>query len=202
MGTLEFIEEGHIYLKDGIIIPSVSDILKFIFPNKYSDIPIEILQNKAIYGTKVHEVVEMLEKEQKFEIGALKQEIEGINYIIESSIEQYLKLKKEFEIEMLEQEQIVNYKNHYAGRFDMVANINGVRSLCDIKTTAELDEEYLSWQLSFYELAKGKKFEKLYCIWLPKKGLGQLVEIERKPKKELLRVLKEFLEKENRKEEI
>lgn len=190
---IEFIEEEHIYLYDGVIIPSVSEILGFIFPNKYSDIPIEILQNKAIYGTKVHEAIEMLEREQMFDIGALKQEIEGINYIIESSIEQYLKLKKEYEIEMIEQEQMVHYEDLYAGRLDMIANINGIKSLCDIKTTAELDEEYLSWQLSFYQLAKGETFKKLYCIWLPKKGLGKLVEIKRKTKKELIEMLNKYL---------
>lgn len=193
MKDLEFIEEGHLYLYKGVIIPSVSEILKFIFPNKYENIPFQILKEKSVFGTKVHEVVEILEREQTFDIGALKQEIEGINYIIESSIEQYLKLKKEYEIEMIEQEQMVHYKNLYAGRFDMVAKIKGEKSLCDIKTTAELDEEYLSWQLSFYELAKGQKYEKFYAIWLPKKELGQVVEIERKSKEELLNKLKEYL---------
>ena len=74
----------------------------------------------------------------------------------------------------------------------MEANVNGIHSLIDIKTTAELDMEYLSWQLSFYELAYGSKFKKLYCLWLPKRGLGKLVEIKRKPKKELLKVLERF----------
>ena len=189
---IEFLENEHIYLYKGYIIPSVSEILKFIFPNKYENIPFQILKEKSIFGTKVHEAIEILEREQKLDIDALKQEIEGINYIIESSIEQYLKLKKEYEIEMLEQEQMVNYDGLYAGRFDMIANINGIKSLCDVKTTAELDEEYLSWQLSFYQLAKGETFKKLYCIWLPKKGLGKLVEIKRKTKKELLSKLEEF----------
>ena len=84
----------------------------------------------------------------------------------------------------------------------MLFRSNDVLSLCDIKTTAQLDKEYLSWQLSFYELAfmnmYGNKFEKLYAIWLPKKGYGELVEIERKSISELLRVLKEF--EESRKE--
>ena len=74
----------------------------------------------------------------------------------------------------------------------MIARIGEDLCLCDIKTTAELDLEYLSWQLSFYELATGKTFDKLYAIWLPKKELGELVEIERKPRKELLRKLEEY----------
>lgn len=189
---IEFIDDGHIYLVDGVITPSVSEILKFIFPNKYKDVPIKILQSKAEYGTKVHETIETLENKQMFEMENLKSELEGITYTIELSIKEYLKLKKECEINVIEQEQIIQYKNEYAGRFDMTANVNGYLSLCDIKTTSELDKEYLSWQLSFYELAKGKMYEKLYAIWLPKKKLGQVVEIERKPKEELLKVLEEF----------
>ena len=54
-----------------------------------------------------------------------------------------------------------------------------------------LDEEYLSWQLSMYELAYGKKFDKLYAIWLPKGGIAKLVEIKRKNKKEIEKIILE-----------
>ena len=74
----------------------------------------------------------------------------------------------------------------------MIARIGKDICLCDIKTTSELDTEYLSWQLSFYELATNKTFNKLYAIWLPKKELGELVEIKRKPKEDLLKKLEEF----------
>jgi hypothetical protein len=84
-----------------------------------------------------------------------------------------------------------------AGRYDSEAMIKRELSLVDRKTTAELDEEYLSWQLSYYELAKGKRYKKLYVEWLPKKGLGKIVEIKRKSKKELIEMLeKYFKEKE------
>ena len=74
----------------------------------------------------------------------------------------------------------------------MIARIGKDICLCDIKTTSELDKEYLSWQLSFYELATNKHFDKLYAIWLPKKELGELVEIKRKSKEELLNKLEDF----------
>ena len=188
---IDFIEEQHIYLKDGIIVPSVSEILHFIFPNKYINVPSKVLNKKADYGSKVHEAIEVLEKYG-----------EGIelNTYQELAIDQYFKLKKKYGIEVLEQEQMISYNYDYCGRFDMVARIGDDVSLCDIKTTAELDREYLSWQLSFYELAKDEKYDKLYVIWLPKKELGQLIEIERKGKEELLNKLKEFqLWKENMK---
>ena len=74
---------------------------------------------------------------------------------------------------------------YYCGRYDMTAKVKGKESLCDIKTTATLDKEYLSWQLSMYELAIGYQFEKLYCIWLPKGQIGELVEIERIPREKI-----------------
>lgn len=183
---VEFIEDGHIYLKDGMIVPSVSSILHFIFPNKYKDIPLEILNKKAEYGTKVHESIEKLEQTG---------ELIELNIYQKIALEQYLKLKNKYDIEVLEQEKIISYEYDYCGRFDMIARVGMDRCLCDIKTTSMLDKEYLSWQLSFYELATGENFDKLYAIWLPKKDLGELVEIKRKSKKELLNKLKEFKER-------
>lgn len=180
---IEFIEEGHYYLLDGIITSSVSDILKFIFPSKYNGVPKNVLNKKAEYGSKVHETIEILEKTGEY--------IE-LNTNQQLALEQYLKLKEKYKIDVISQEQMISYEDYYCGRFDMIANVMNKKCLCDIKTTSELDEEYLSWQLSFYELAYGEKFEKLYAIWLPKGNLGRLVEIKRKTKEELLEKLKEF----------
>lgn len=181
---IEFIEQEHIYLKDGIIVPSVSEILHFIFSDKYKNVDKEILNKKAEYGSTIHKAIECIENNE---------ELPQLGFIQEESIKQYLKLKKKYNIEVLEQEQMVSYEYDYCGRFDMTANISNNYSLADIKTTAELDKEYLSWQLSFYELASEKTFDKFYVIWLPKKELGQVVEIERKSKEELLNKLEEFL---------
>ena len=43
-------------------------------------------------------------------------------------------------------------------------------------------------------MAMGKKFDKLYAIWLPKKDIGQVVEVKRKPKEVLIKKLNEFME--------
>ena len=187
---VEFIEDGHIYLLDGVIIPSVSEILHFIFPDKYSNVPNYILNAKADYGSMIHETIERLENDLF---------LPKLDYIQEASIEQYKKLKKQHKIKVITQEQMIHYQDKYCGRFDMIAEINEEYCLCDIKTTAELDQEYLSWQLSFYELAYmymfgATYFDKLYAIWLPKKGLGKLVEIKRKSTQELKQKLEEFYE--------
>lgn len=195
---IDFLEDPHIYLVDGIITPSVSEILHYIFPDKYKGVNKKILSKKAEYGTTIHESIEMYEANIKtmsineaFDVTIQAKEL---SYIQEASLRQYLKLKNRYNIDVLEQEMMIQYERKYAGRFDMIANINGAISLCDIKTTAELDEEYLSWQLSYYELAMGKTFDSLYAIWLPKKGIGMLKEIKRKPKELLIKKLNEFLE--------
>ena len=189
---VEFIEEGHIYLIDGVIVPSVSELIHFIFPDKYANVNKAILDKKADYGSIVHKSIECYEQKETMPKLDLNQEF---------SLKQYLKLKEKNKIEVKEQELMVNYKNFYAGRLDMIATVDDKFSLLDIKTTSTLDKEYLSWQLSFYELAYMSiygtpQFEKLYAIWLPKKDYGQLIEIERKPLNELLRVIKEFNERE------
>lgn len=198
LNNIAFLEEPHIYLVDGVITPSVSEILHYIFPDKYKGVNRKILNKKAEYGTTIHESIEMYEANIK--TMSLKEafdiviQVKELSYIQEASLRQYLKLKTRYNIEVLEQEMMIQYEKKYAGRFDMVANINGSLSLCDIKTTAELDEEYLSYQLSYYEMAMGKKFDKLYAIWLPKKDIGQVVEIKRKPREVLIKKLNEFLE--------
>ena len=181
---LEYVEEEHIYLYNGIIIPSVSEILhKYLFKDKYKNIPENILKAKAIYGTEVHKAIEDIENGNEYATTSIYQEL---------SIEEYFKIKNKYHLKVIEQEKMVCYKGIYAGRFDMIAKVNGFESLIDIKTTAELDMEYLSWQLSLYELAYGKKFKKLYALWLPKKGIGKLVEIPRKSKKEIEKLLEEI----------
>lgn len=180
---IEFEELSHTYWVDGMQVPCVSDILHFIFPNKYKDVPKEILEKKAVYGSQLHRAIECLEQGLK---------LPKLNYVQEESIEQYKKIKEENNLVVISQEQKVQYRGLYAGTYDMEAKVNNKHSLVDIKTTAELDLESLSWQLSFYELAIGKKFKKLYCLWLPKADLGKLVEVKRKNKELLLKVLEGY----------
>ncbi len=187
---LEFIESDHIYLKNGILVKSVTQILQLIFPDKYKNIDKRILNKKAMFGTTGHSIIEHLNLDDAEDVDKT---ILGIdNKDLEICIREYVRLVKTFKIKPLEQEIRVSYKYLYGGTLDMTADIDGKYSLCDIKFTAELDKEYLSWQLGMYALAKGVEFDKYYCIWLPKKKLGQLVEIIPKTKEEIIKKLKEL----------
>lgn len=187
---IEFLEESHIYLKNGIIVQSVTQILQKIFPDKYKGISETILKRKASFGTEGHSIIEHLD------VSNLEQAKEYVKTIsnkdLEICIREYIRLVETFELEPLEHEKQVSYGYKYCGTLDMIANVKGIESLIDIKFTAELDKEYLSWQLGMYQLAYGKEFKKHYCLWLPKKKLGQLVEITPKTKEEILEKLKEL----------
>ena len=187
---IEFLEEPHLYLKDGVLVKSVTQILGLILPNKYKNVNPTILNKKAKFGTEGHSIIEHLDVSNP---DIVKKTILTIqNKDLQICIREYTRLVKTFKIDPLEHEKIVSYEYKFCGTLDLIANVDGIESLCDIKFTAELDKEYLSWQLGMYAMALGKEFEKYYCIWLPKKSLGQLVEIKPKTKEEILQKLKEL----------
>ena len=184
---VEYIEETHQYLIDGILVPSVTQLLKRKFGGMYDNVPPYILEAKAKFGDTVHKCIECIEKDEE-QPETTEEEVVCVN--------EYLRLRREHNIDAIGSEMLISYEDKFAGRFDMVANIESVyRSLCDIKTTAKLNKEYLSWQLSLYELAYESmgyaKIDKLYCIWLPKKGKGQLVEVPRINREELVKFVEE-----------
>ena len=178
---VEFIEQGHIYLVDGIITPSVSEILRFIFPDKYANVPPRVLEEKALFGTHIHEAIEAYERGEEPHLT----DMEWVTF------RQYLKVKEEYQITPLEMEEIVHYEGRYAGRLDMIALVDGEFCLIDFKTTSKLDIESLEWQLGMYSLAKRQSY-KCYALWLPKKDLAKLVEINPKTEKEISEVLERY----------
>ena len=183
--VVEFFEDGHIYLVNGVIVPSVSTILgATLFKGKYDSVPPFVLQRAAQFGTGVHEAIE-------------NGEWLGLDDVQYKVYQNYLKLLKTEDITPTAHERIVNYGYDYAGTYDMDCMIKGADCLADVKTTYALDIEYLSWQLSMYELASGKRYEKLYAIWLPKRKGAELVEIARKSKEEIQWLIKKYKEIKN-----
>ena len=72
---------------------------------------------------------------------------------------------------VLASEYIVTDFEHFASPIDKVVEINNEVCLVDVKTTAALDYEYLSWQLSVYKYLFGLvnpdvKIGGLGAIWI------------------------------------
>ncbi len=186
---IEFIEKEHIYLIDGIIVPSVTQLLKKLFPCKYENIPEKILEDKSIYGIELHKFIEIIEKKKPKKPLAYIKRYYKPNIYQEESLKDYLKIKDKYKIEITDSEKKISYKYLYAGTLDLKGYVNGKSAIIDIKTTYELDDVYVSFQDSLYEMAD-EPVKKLYCLWLPKGHRGKLVEVKRINK----RVLKKLIE--------
>ena len=183
---IEYVEDGHYYLCNGILIPSVSELIRFKFPSMYANVPKEVLKRKADYGSRVHEYVQRF-VEKEFTLEELK--AKKIDPHIKVAVEwfEYLRKMWAFQIESIE--QIVSYKGKYAGRYDM-KTIDDL--IIDLKTTSEIHEEWLSWQLGLYALCLGITRDFHYCIWLPKGKPAKVIQINVKSHEECKQLLKDY----------
>lgn len=141
---LEFIEDGHIYLVDGVIVPSITQVLKYKFGSKYDFVSPTVLQEAAKKGMEVHEAIEKWCK-----TGEESELPEVRNFKF---------LKRAYGFEVVDNEVPVILENKdgeviAAGRLDLVLEMGGKVGGGDIKRTATLDKEYLAYQLNLYRIA-------------------------------------------------
>lgn len=184
--NIEYLDDVHTYLIDGVVVPSVSELIKFKYPDMYKDVPTKILKQKASYGTKVHDYI------QKFvnkEITLEELQQKDIDPNIKIAVEQFEELRKKWAFHIKDMEQIVSYKNKFAGRYD-IKTIDNL--IIDIKTTSELHQDWLELQIGLYNLADNIDTGISYCIWLPKGKLAKVVAINPWTRDECLELLKEY----------
>lgn len=171
--TLEYDDDSHLYICDGVIVPSVTQLLKRRFGRKYEGVPKYILNNAARLGTMLHESIEQAELTGNAEGYILPSECSEIR----DEFKGYLSMKKQygFVVEKNELPLIIPYKGEIiaAGRMDLLlSDRDGRLGVADIKRTAKLDEQYLAYQLTLY--GRGVKYcygidsEFFACVWLRK----------------------------------
>ena len=183
---IEFLEDSHQYLVDGVLVPSVSELIRFKFVDMYQNVPDKILKKKADYGTKVHDYIERFVKGE-FTLEELNKK--KIDPNIKIAVEQFEICRKMWAFHVKDMEQIVTYKGKYCGKYDILTIDDYI---VDLKTTSELHEEWLRWQLSLYALALDIKKDFHFCIWLPKGKMGKVIQIKSIPEEELLRALDDY----------
>lgn len=145
--TLEFDDEAHRYIVNGIITPSVSKLLSLKFDD-YPNVPKAVLQAAADRGTEMHKAIEVYEKTGK-----------------ESDLQEfrnYLFLKRHFKIENVENELPVAYFEDglpvFAGTIDQVCEIDGVLAINDFKRVSAPNKEKITYQTNLYRLAYNQTF--------------------------------------------
>ena len=161
--TLEFAEDSHIYLLDGIIVPSVTQVIGR--PKEYANVSDSVLTKAAERGTAVHKSIENYCKGQD----------DGTEAVWD-----YKRLEKRHKIKPIHNEIPVIIDERIAGRVDMVAEIDGEPAVADIKTTSTLNKEKLTLQLNLYKIGVEEcykiKIEKLYGIHI-RDGKAKLVAV-------------------------
>ena len=104
-------------------------------------------------------------------------------------LQMYIRLKKQCGFVVNSMEQIIDYQERYAGRYDMFC-CDGC--IYDIKTTSKVMMDHLEWQIGLYYLAMGLEKDIGYCIWLPKRDIPQLIEVEAKSNAECIDLLERY----------
>ena len=141
--TLEFFDEGHIYLVDGIEVPSITQMLKWRFANKYAGVSERVLKEAADRGTEVHEAIEAWCRN-----GTETDLPEVRNFRFLQSAYQFEVIGNEVPVILSKDDTPIA-----AGRLDLVLRMNGKTGLGDIKRTYQLDKAYLMVQLNLYRIA-------------------------------------------------
>ena len=165
---------AHTYTREtGERLPSVTQVIKWLFPEKYAGVPEETLKTAAEWGNVMHAWIETYLLEHK------KKRLTPMQRI---TAQQVMDLDLNLHMDIQSTEQIVD-GGDYAGTYDMYGYVGEYTALIDIKCTAEFDMEYLAWQLGMYKAAmekKGMGVSKCYCLWCPKGGQVKLIPVEPK----------------------
>jgi hypothetical protein len=140
---LEYFDDTHEYLVDGILVPSITQMLKFRFGNKYAGVNASTLKRASEKGTEVHEAIEKYCRTgEESDLPELKN---------------FKFLQRQYGFTVIENEvPVILWLDDYpisAGRLDMVMEMNEETGGADIKRTSTLDKEYLAYQLNLYRIA-------------------------------------------------
>jgi len=164
IAQLLFYDDKHVYELDGVKLPSVSEILRFISREVYNDISQFTLDNAAERGKAVHRACEQILKYKECEITD-----DNAGYI--KAFVSFLKVNKVEPI--LIEKALANEKLGFAGTIDLYCGHEGINTIIDIKTVSVVIKPLISAQLNLYKMLlehNNYTVGKLYCLQLKKDG--------------------------------
>ena len=174
-------EDHEYWLGDKRLTGITGIISRQLFPDKYKSVPDKVLKAAAARGTKVHEDLQIYDM-----FGEINSEEARL----------YAQLKEDIGFETIDSEYIVTDYTDFATPIDKLLRFkdtpNGSVDLGDVKNTASLDKESLSWQLSickylFNIVNPDIPVNKLYAIWT-RNGVS-LHPIDEIPQEEVIELL-------------
>lgn len=183
---VEYFDDTHTYLVDGIITPSITQIIHKLpeFKNMYKNVSRETLARASAKGTAMHKTIQ-----------------EYCEWLKESDMPElqgFKTLEHAYNFKVLENEKpLLLFDNEgqplACGRMDLLIRVTETAkdnaqyktmfpAIADLKRMSNLNKEYLTWQLNLYRTAyeqdTGNKIKKLYGIRL-KNNDQQMVEIKK-----------------------
>lgn len=129
MSTLTFDEATHTYYLNGQKVPGVTSVLKPL--TDYSTVPPDVLQAAADFGKAVHRACELDD--------LMELDEDTMDPALRPYLSAWRKFCADHRVSWLEIERPVHHQSlRYAGTPDRIGDVQGLLSVVDIKTTAEL----------------------------------------------------------------
>lgn len=143
IGLLEFIPSSHTYIFNGVIVPSITQLLKIKFGDKYLGVSQAVLDRASELGTEMHKTIQDYEELNIDDINSLELQ----NY-------KFLKKHYKWEVEACEVPIVLLVDNQVigAGRLDLLVNKDDKLGILDLKRTYNFDKEYVYYQTNLYRL--------------------------------------------------
>ena len=166
---IEFNEERHEYKVDGVVYPSVTEILEHITAPGYAKINPAILEEAKERGSAIHEIT------QDIDLGMPPEEIADCDV---GYITAYLTFLDEYapEWDYIEQRFFNDFMN-FCGTVDRIGKLDGRNCVLDIKTTASPSTEQIiavCAQTTAYSLHLGD-YDR-YALYLHNDGTYKLLD--------------------------
>lgn len=129
--------------KEGLELSGITGIIKqFICPNVYADVPEDILEKARIRGNKLHHLLELYANGTFADITEEDAEVIKNFNAMALVLEDYTCLAGEY---------VVSNNELNASPIDLLAlDYEGNLVIIDLKTTSNLNVEFVTWQLNFY----------------------------------------------------
>ncbi len=189
-----FRDVDHTYWYGDKQLYGTSGLYRRHIKDEYDGVPQGLMETAAHWGSMVHDICEQMDM-FGVTLGAFDNFIHSLQIPEHPDNEKkvfkpcknYLKLKEECGLQIIESEYMISDLEYFATKIDKLLYTDDINTvdLGDIKTSYELKKESISWQLSisaylFEQQNPNIKVRNLYGIWLRHdKKVFQL--IERKP---------------------
>ncbi len=155
-------DENHVYTANGVVLPSVTQVLKLAGIGVYAaNVPLANIERAGAIGTAVHEGCQFLDEDDL--------NFESLDPVVLPYVVAYQRWREEYlpEWEGIEL-QIESPELRLAGTIDRVGKVKGQRYIVDIKTQ-RVKAKHWGLQTSGYRLLDGKEAGRA-VLWLSSEG--------------------------------